>query len=152
MRRIRKRLLGAIVGATLGLWVAGWSASYATPPAVESAPELAGDASVAQSGKEPVEKHTHPPAHGDHHDDAGTASAKLLVPKQSDIPFYPRVLAVVATLFVLAIVLGNIALKLKGPDLPDPAASDHGHDDHGHDDHAHGDKAHGHDSHAHGKH
>lgn len=79
--------------------------------------------------------------HAEHSDHAEHATedllaAKALVPTDRDVPFYPTVIALIAGLFVAAVVLGIPALKIRGPLPPDPADSHHD-DAHSHDDHAH---------------
>ena len=110
MKRLT-RTLAIVMGLGLGWWVAGLAPQIL--PGVEASfadQDEHGQASEGQS----VE-----------HEDS---AASELVPEKKDAPFYKPVLWAIVGLFIAAVVLGIPALKLRGPEPPDPAAA-HGHDD-----------------------
>jgi len=130
MKRKALRLMGILFGAWLGLYVGGlWGNNVIV---AESGQDHHGHDHSADSSDH--DGHDH----GDH---SGPHAADLLKPGENDAPWYSSVLVIAGGLFVAAVLLGIPAMKLKGPEPPDPADDHHGHDDHGHgdhDDHGHG--------------
>lgn len=148
MNKRVKRFAVKFVAAVLGLWL-GWQAAgvamtqvpgpeqafvrQATATATLAAKEAAPAGDAGKAAKEGAKT-----GGADHPE-----STHLLKPGQGQTPWYGQVKFWIAGLFVLAAIIGPLAMKLKTPEPPDPADA-HGHDDHAHDDHGHG--------HAHGGH
>lgn len=132
MKRFTRRAAAVVVGIVLGWYVAG-VVSVGESPVAAPGP----GASYAQASDTPPhdahgdhadtadEGYGTPDAHGAHdtdaEHDAALAAAGQLVPGPQDIPWFRPMLYVAAGLFVAAIVLGIPALKLRGPEVPDPA-------------------------------
>lgn len=175
MKRIVRRSLAIVVGLALG-WIAagvamnsGVSATLASdeapaeakpvpaseePAVVPHSDAPAGEKPHAVKAQEhpagpvahPSDNHENHNAHAEGHDPAIVAMQSLK-PTPDQIFWYPNVLLAIAGLFLAAVTIGMISLKIRGPLPPDPADT---HDDHTHDDHGHGHDAHGHDKDAHG--
>lgn len=137
MKRLSRRTFGAVVGLVLGWYICG-----VTQPMWEAQPSFAHDDPAAHpASADDASGGAHPPAAGatgHKHDEHG--HAPNLVPAEGAAPFIKPVLITAACLFLAAVTLGQFALKLRGPEPPDPAEEAE-HDDHGHDDH--GDGSHG---------
>ena len=114
--RLFGRHLWILVGLCLGWYVAGLPLFVGISVAEESAlHEEHGPATHDEGGDE---------AGGAHHD-----AVRHLVPDPLHKPGWLRpVLWTVAGLFVAAVLLGPLSLKLRGPEPPDPAEA-HGHDE-----------------------
>lgn len=115
MERLTRRTVGVILGLSLGWWVAGL-APHIVPGVGMS---FAGEAQSTSPSVHTVE---------DDHGDASGAGhsggrAVHLVPRKADAFWYKPVLIAIISLFVAAIVLGIPALRLRGPELPEPADS-----------------------------
>ena len=133
MNRFTRRTVSAIAGVVLGWYVAGVVPTSGLPAL--ASPSMAEDAHHAPAGHTPsgAEGHgltasdTHNNAHNNDHGEAdpALAAANLLVPQAEDIRWYKPVLIAIVGLFVAAVVLGIPALKLRGPEPPDPASDDH---------------------------
>jgi hypothetical protein len=129
MNRLTRRTVSAIAGVVLGWYVAGVVPT--SGPLTLASPSMAEDTHHAPAGHTPsgAEGHglTAPDSHSNDHDgsDPALAAANLLVPQAEDIRWYKPVLIAIVGLFVAAVVLGIPALKLRGPEPPDPAADDH---------------------------
>jgi len=131
MKRFTRRSAAAVVGLVLGWYVAGIvfvggpsvvgpGVNYAH--ASDAAHDSNDDHHHAPVAEDPHGTHDAPGAHGDAAEhDAALAAAGQLVPQQEDIPWFGPVLYVAGGLFVAAVVLGIPALKLRGPEPPDPA-------------------------------
>ncbi len=153
MNKRVKRFGLKFVGVVLGLWL-GWQAAgvammQVPGPEQEFARQAATTATMA-AAKESAPAGDAGKATG-HDGKAGGAehpeSTHLLKPGEGQTPWYGRVVFWAVALFVLAAIIGPLAMKLKTPEPPDPADA-HGHDDHAHDDHGHG-ASHGHETKAH---
>ena len=144
MNRFIRRVATVTVGLVLGWYVAGviLAGQWPAIPGAELGANYA-HASDAEAGHDPHDEHGHATednhhtgsghnghddehgtdaAHGGgHDDDAALAAAGQLVPGPGDIPWFRPVLYVAGGLFVAAVVLGIPALKLRGPEPPDPA-------------------------------
>ena len=122
MKRLTRRTLAIVLGLALGWWCAGLAPQI--PPAVGvSFAEEAHDTSASDHAAKHGQEDPH---------DSGHSGANELVPKEGDTPWFKPVIIATMSLFLAAIVLGIPALKLRGPEPPDPAdASTHDHDEHG---------------------
>jgi len=157
MNRFTRRLLPVIAGLGLGWYVAG-----VTPGLEVTLAQYEPQDTHSLSGDHGHDQDTHDRHNGDSdyaeaprdtgHDMAGhgeritdgdshggghdapheVVSAKLLVPQSGQVPWYRMVIGLAVGLFVAAVVLGVPALKLRGPEPPDPAAAPHSGDSHGH--------------------
>ena len=107
-KRITRKRVAVAIGLCLGWYLAGLAGPYL--PFV--------GASVAEDS--PTEKLREPAGYGDsEYGEAGKVS-KNLVPG-SRPAWLNDVLTVAGGLFVAAVLLGPIALALRGPERPDPA-------------------------------
>lgn len=106
---LKRRTLWILVGLCLGWYVAGLP--------------LFGGMSVA--GEPPVQEEHGSTTNDGHSDEvAGTqhGAVQYLVPDPNHKPAWLRpVLWTIGGLFVAAVLLGPISLRLRGPELPDPA-------------------------------
>lgn len=126
MKRYFRRSFSILVGLALGWAVAGMMFGESVSLAEEGRHAAHVEHADADHGHE----HHEGDVHGDESDPAAQA-ADLLVPSASGITWYGTVLGIAGGLFLVAIPLGYFAMKLSGPESPDPAA-DHGHDKQGH--------------------
>ncbi len=140
MKRITRRMVAGAIGLVVG-WHAAGLVSVLGPGVsfASDAQHGASDVPEAANGHgDSGGKHADQGASAGHassvggHDeyDAAYAAAQQLVPRPEDVSWYGCVVRVIAGLFVAAVVLGIPALKLRGPELPDPAAAAHGDDHH----------------------
>jgi len=136
MPRRPKRVLRRTLAIMLGLYL-GW---IAADVAFEQLPSL-DSAAFADSAPQPGNA-----AAGDDH--GHVHSIEALTPGEGQTPWFGKMVFFAAALFVLAAVLGPVAMSLKSPEPPEPKDHDH-HDDHTHVAHGHGAAAHGHGGHAH---
>ena len=107
MKRLLRRMTGVVLGVASGWWVAG------------VAPQLLPEVSFAVDTDQARELVDH--VTGDHH---GGGPADALVPKPSDAPWFNPVLVAIVCLFGASLLLGSLALKLRGPDPPEPQDDD----------------------------
>ena len=113
MKRFTRRMIAVVLGLVLGWWAAAFVPMGATIFAGDD--QSSGPASLGGHGD----------GDADHEDD-GKQAAEDLIPHRNQIPWLRQVIFGVVALFVAAIVLGIPAMKLKGPDPPDPGANDSG--------------------------
>lgn len=111
MKRLTRRTLAIVMGLGLGWWVAGL------------APQILPGVEVSFADQN---EHAHSNEGNSVHGEDSAASE--LVPEKKHAPFFKPVLGTIVGLFIAAVVLGIPALKLRGPEPPDPAAA-HEHDD-----------------------
>lgn len=109
-----KRTIARVLGISLGIAL-GWVAAGQLP---DVSATFAEDTHAA-TGKHAADPARDGTAHGPQGADAGQRAARQLVPGPQDAPFYGPMLWAVAALFILAVVLGLPALKLRGPDPPE---------------------------------
>jgi hypothetical protein len=139
MKRMTRRMIGAVIGLSLGWYVYG-----VVDPILTGKPSFGHEDKAAHQaapgsapGSAPAEPGKHAPAAGERPAQEGEAhAAQHLVPADGDAPFMGAVVWGTVALFSAGIVLGIPALALRGPEPPDPAAQHDDHAGHGHDDHA----------------
>ncbi len=134
MNTITRRSLGILAGLTLGWYAAGLTPGLNPSMAQHDTHHDAAPTHDDHAGHD-HDAHQPAPAHADTTHDANhhepIESASLLVPGPGQVDWYRPVLGIIAGLFVAAIVLGIPALKLRGPEPPDPATAP-AHDSHAH--------------------
>ncbi len=112
MKRMRKRVAGVVVGLVLGWMAQGYLFEFFAAPAAQASPATA----VAHADQAA-------PGHTEFH--TNFAGAENLVPHQNGHAWFVGLSAAIASLFVLAIVVGVPASKF----ADSPAASNE-HDEH----------------------
>ena len=115
MKRFTRRILGVVAGLALG-WYAQGVVSMAQNHDATSTPNVEQSHVTSATGNDHSREGDQ--GHGDN-------PATTLRPHQPHIPWLTPVLVAAAGLFAAAVVLGIPAMKIRGPDPPDPAAGEH---------------------------
>lgn len=147
MKRLTGKTLAIVTGLVLGWQMAGLIPSspvieqsyaqeqHARPQGTESHdPSHNADERHHDHGDESMP--SPPPSEGAHlqdvhqdtHIDPGQRTAAELIPQDEDYGWYRPVVQAVVGLFAAAVLLGVPALRLRGPELPEPAHDDQHHD------------------------
>ena len=111
--RLTRRTAATLLGLALGWWIAGMVPTHIPGVAISLAGETKGHDSDADQA--------------DSHGRTGHGAAQTLIPKQEDVPWFKPVLMAIVCLFGAALLFGSIALKLHGPEPPEPPDEDHEH-------------------------
>lgn len=106
MKRMRRRLIGITLGLALGWMAQGMVQSFMAP-----SPAQAASPGIAQGQDDMIVMHDY-------------AGAQNLRPASGDASMYHVGIAMVASLFVLAIVIGRPAVRVAGRSMPVDAHED----------------------------
>ena len=115
MKRFTRRMLVVMAGLVLG-----WYTAALVPTGTASASGGAIGADAA--GRTIQDEAGHSSSEG--HSDEGLTATEALRPSRCEIAWLRPVMIGIGTLFAGAVVLGIPAMKVRGPDLPNPDAND----------------------------